>query len=136
MIRPSPSCARRQSWLMPSKSARPREAAPNRSGCCSVGSPSFSVGAGGASWLVGVRMPEPHPEARICPANTGSVPQRGASQFWQPGVRILVERYGLKWHEEDETVGNGFTGTSPRIHPAESLVITQILLAHASTFLL
>ena len=32
-------------------------------------------------------------------------------------VRILVERYGLKWHEEDETVGNGFTGTCPADTP-------------------
>jgi len=27
-------------------------------------------------------------------------------------LRRLVERYGLKWHEEVETVGNGFSATA------------------------
>ena len=27
-------------------------------------------------------------------------------------VRMLVERYGLQWHGEDETVQNGFIGPS------------------------
>jgi REP element-mobilizing transposase RayT len=27
-------------------------------------------------------------------------------------VRRLVERYGLEWHKEDETVGNGFSQPS------------------------
>ena len=27
-------------------------------------------------------------------------------------LRMFVERYGLEWHKEDETVGNGFIGSA------------------------
>ena len=35
-------------------------------------------------------------------------------------LRMLVERYGLKWHKEDETVGNGFMALRRPDHPAEA----------------
>jgi hypothetical protein len=35
-------------------------------------------------------------------------------------LRMLVERYGLKWHKEDETVENGSMRSSPLDHPAEA----------------
>ena len=35
-------------------------------------------------------------------------------------LRMLVERYGLKWREDDETVKNGFTHVRPADHPAEA----------------
>jgi putative transposase len=35
-------------------------------------------------------------------------------------LRRLVERYGLKWHKEDETVENGFLHSGPPEHPAEA----------------
>jgi REP element-mobilizing transposase RayT len=35
-------------------------------------------------------------------------------------LRMFVERYGLKWHQEDETVENGFMRAGPPEHPAEA----------------
>jgi hypothetical protein len=35
-------------------------------------------------------------------------------------LRMLVERHGLTWHHEDETVGNGFIRTGSSNHPAEA----------------
>ena len=35
-------------------------------------------------------------------------------------LRRLVERYGLKWHQEEETVENGFPRSGPPEHPAEA----------------
>ncbi len=35
-------------------------------------------------------------------------------------LRIFVERYGLTWHEENETVENGFMRVGRPDHPAEA----------------
>ncbi len=35
-------------------------------------------------------------------------------------LRMFVERYGLQWHKEDETVENGFLRSGPLAHPAEA----------------
>ena len=33
---------------------------------------------------------------------------------------MFVERYGLKWHKEDEAVENGFIRSSPLDHPVSA----------------
>lgn len=38
-------------------------------------------------------------------------------------VRILVRRHELKWHEEDETVGNGFTDAFPAHTPRSGVLM-------------
>ena len=35
-------------------------------------------------------------------------------------LRMFVERYGLKWHKEEQTVENGFLRSGPPEHPAEA----------------
>ncbi len=35
-------------------------------------------------------------------------------------LRRLVERYGLQWHQEKETVENGSLRSGPPEHPAEA----------------
>ena len=35
-------------------------------------------------------------------------------------LQMFVERYGLKWHQENETVENGFMGAAQPDHPAEA----------------
>ena len=47
-------------------------------------------------------------------------PEHHRKYSFSEELRMFVERYGLKWHREDETVGNGFLRAGPLEHPAEA----------------